>query len=72
MKSKEAKERIVSIWEGGINITDQKEMLKAFAQFYGKLFTSEDTRSTMERTREKIKGIIPKKVSNADANILGR
>lgn len=48
------------------------DIVKDFAQFYKNLFSTENNQMNKSRARDYIKGIVPRKFSTKDAQLLDR
>lgn len=72
LKYKEARDTIEMIVEGTSIISNQDQILQAFAKYYFVLFTNEVEGNTMEEVRDKTKNLIPKKVNEKNKDRLGK
>ena len=66
LKAKESKDKIDWVWEDGNNYIKFVDILNAFTQFYKNLFATKDKGEDMKCARDKIKGIILRKLEDSD------
>ena len=62
LKGKESRDVIDWLCEEGLTINSQQNILHAFASYYSKLFSSDYIGQTMDISREKIGGIMKKRL----------
>lgn len=72
LKEKGIKEHIEKIQVEGTTFTKQKDIIGHFFNFYKNLFSSENNREGCSQVRDLIKGPIPKKLEDSDANQLSK
>ena len=72
LKPKEARDKIELIQEDGKVLQNTDDILNAFANYYAKLFTSEDQGISMVEARAGIQSLVPMKVNHEDQNLLSK